>query len=153
MALLSLWGSLHFILPIHLNGENHFCCCLGNLPTKEVGLSEKSISAVLCGVPNPKFEKHVDAACCVQSLTQRNSAVLCNGWHSLSHSCGQRPQRGTSDCGLTFLSATSTPYFFFWSWPQSFTGLWRKWRESPPMGMNQSFEIRSAFCRNRLETT
>lgn len=43
---------------------------------------------------------------------KRNRAVLCNGWHSLSHSCGQRPQRGTSDSGLTFLSATSTPLLF-----------------------------------------
>lgn len=30
---------------------------------------------------------------CLQSLTQRNCAVLCNGWHLQSHSCGQRAQR------------------------------------------------------------
>lgn len=66
--------------------------------------------------PNPKFSNMWMQHACIQSLTQRqNCAVLCNGWHSLSDSCGRRPQRGTSDCGLTFLSATSTAYFSFCS--------------------------------------
>lgn len=66
-----------------------------------------------CGAPNPSLRNMWMQRARVSH--KRNRAVLCNGWHSLSHSCGQRPQRGTSDSGLTFLSATSTPYCSFCS--------------------------------------